>query len=247
MCAIEELLERKSSVSGLENRERGRRDPSRWPRCTLYLQKLTPTSPTNGSRSVGIGRSRTPTTGVFFFVLFLYFIFSSSNRFCSSPASVYCEKCKSINTKPIKLLSNSFHDIFIKQIQPQCIYFLVFPEDIAHQYKNISPLWYRKSTVCASKTLYQIRRACYMAHKPQKRVIAFLARHFPNVCKNVCHVDCLTALLLHSEHCRIPPQARCFPVQRWSSVLSFSQCRRILTEIHLLYGNAGSFMEQSPW
>jgi hypothetical protein len=29
------LLRRKSSGSGLENREYGRRDPSRWPRCTL--------------------------------------------------------------------------------------------------------------------------------------------------------------------------------------------------------------------
>jgi hypothetical protein len=35
-----EMLERKSSVSGLESREYGRRDPSRWSRGTLYPQKL---------------------------------------------------------------------------------------------------------------------------------------------------------------------------------------------------------------
>jgi hypothetical protein len=36
----EELLERKSSGSGLEIREYGHRDPSRWPRGTLYPKKL---------------------------------------------------------------------------------------------------------------------------------------------------------------------------------------------------------------
>jgi hypothetical protein len=37
----------------------GRRDPLRWPRDTLYPQKLALTSPTSGGRSVGIVRSRT--------------------------------------------------------------------------------------------------------------------------------------------------------------------------------------------
>jgi hypothetical protein len=36
VSTIEELLGRISSGSGLENREYGRRDPSRWPRGTLY-------------------------------------------------------------------------------------------------------------------------------------------------------------------------------------------------------------------
>jgi hypothetical protein len=48
--------------SGLENREYGSRDPSRWPRHTLYPQKLALTSPTSGGRSVGIVRSLTQTT-----------------------------------------------------------------------------------------------------------------------------------------------------------------------------------------
>jgi hypothetical protein len=51
----------KSSGSCLENREYGRRDPSHWPRGTLYPQKLAITSPTSGGRSVGIVRSRTQT------------------------------------------------------------------------------------------------------------------------------------------------------------------------------------------
>jgi hypothetical protein len=49
-------------------REYGRRDPSRWPHGTLYLQKLAITSPTSGGRSVGIVRSQTETMG-FFYVL----------------------------------------------------------------------------------------------------------------------------------------------------------------------------------
>jgi hypothetical protein len=64
VSAVEELLER-SSCSSLENREYGRRDPSRWPRGTLYLQRLALTSPTSGGRSIGIVRLRTQTT-VFF-------------------------------------------------------------------------------------------------------------------------------------------------------------------------------------
>jgi hypothetical protein len=51
-----ELPERKSSGSGLESREYGRRDPSRWPRDTFYPQKLALTSPIGGARSVGIVR-----------------------------------------------------------------------------------------------------------------------------------------------------------------------------------------------
>jgi hypothetical protein len=43
-------------------REYDRRDPSRWRRRTIYLQKLTLTSPTSGGRSVGIVRSRTQDT-----------------------------------------------------------------------------------------------------------------------------------------------------------------------------------------
>jgi hypothetical protein len=37
---IEELLVRNSSGSGLENREYGRRDPSRWPRDMIYPQRF---------------------------------------------------------------------------------------------------------------------------------------------------------------------------------------------------------------
>jgi hypothetical protein len=43
------------------NLEYGRRDPSLWPRGTLYPQKLAITSPTSGGRSVNIVCSRTQT------------------------------------------------------------------------------------------------------------------------------------------------------------------------------------------
>jgi hypothetical protein len=51
-----------SIISGLESREYGRRDQSRWPRGTLYPQNLALTSSTGGGRSVGIVRSRTQAT-----------------------------------------------------------------------------------------------------------------------------------------------------------------------------------------
>jgi hypothetical protein len=62
VSTIEELLERKSSGFGLESREYGCRDPSHWPRGTLYPQQLALTSLTSGGRLVGIVVSRTQTT-----------------------------------------------------------------------------------------------------------------------------------------------------------------------------------------
>jgi hypothetical protein len=57
VITTEELLGRKSSDSGLENREYGSGDPPRSPHGILAL-----TSPTSSSRSVGIVRSRTKAT-----------------------------------------------------------------------------------------------------------------------------------------------------------------------------------------
>jgi hypothetical protein len=51
VSTTEELLDRKSSGSSLERREYGRRDPSHWPRGTLYPQKLALTSPSSGGRA----------------------------------------------------------------------------------------------------------------------------------------------------------------------------------------------------
>jgi hypothetical protein len=64
---IEELSEWKSSCSGLETREYGRRDQSRWQCGTFYSQTFALTSPTRGGRSVGIVRSRTQAVKYFFF------------------------------------------------------------------------------------------------------------------------------------------------------------------------------------
>jgi hypothetical protein len=62
VSTIEELLERKSSGSGLESREYGRGDLSLMPRGSLYPQKLALASPTSGGRSIGIVRLRTQAT-----------------------------------------------------------------------------------------------------------------------------------------------------------------------------------------
>jgi hypothetical protein len=51
----EELLEWKTEING-------RGYPLRWPRDTLYPQKLAITSPTSGGRSVGIVRLRAKAT-----------------------------------------------------------------------------------------------------------------------------------------------------------------------------------------
>jgi hypothetical protein len=56
------LEKRKSSGYGLENREYGYRDPSRWPHGILYPKKLALTSPTSCGNWVGIVRYRTQAT-----------------------------------------------------------------------------------------------------------------------------------------------------------------------------------------
>jgi hypothetical protein len=76
---IEELIEWKSSGSYLGNRINGRGNALRWPRNTLYPQKLALTSPTNGGRSVGIVCLRTTATQ-FGFQFCLRMILSSKIR-----------------------------------------------------------------------------------------------------------------------------------------------------------------------
>jgi hypothetical protein len=66
VSTTEEVLDRKSSGSGLEIREYGRRDPPRRPYGTLYPRKFAITSPTSGGLSVGIVRSWTQTMEFFF-------------------------------------------------------------------------------------------------------------------------------------------------------------------------------------
>jgi hypothetical protein len=70
VSTTEELLGRKSSGSGLESQEYGRRDPSRWPRGNLYPQKFAITSLTSGRLSVGIVRLRSQATG--FSLVYIY-------------------------------------------------------------------------------------------------------------------------------------------------------------------------------
>jgi hypothetical protein len=74
----EELLGRKSSGSGLENREYGRGDPLRWPRDNIYPQKLALTSPTKGGNSVDIVLLRTNAKEL---VLFEWLIITSISVF----------------------------------------------------------------------------------------------------------------------------------------------------------------------
>jgi hypothetical protein len=64
VSTTEELLSRRSSGSGLENRDYGRRDPSLYV-TPLYPKKLAITSPTSGCRSVGIVRGLRPQSLLF--------------------------------------------------------------------------------------------------------------------------------------------------------------------------------------
>jgi hypothetical protein len=56
-----------------QNREYGCGDPPRWPRGTLYPQKLTLTRLTSGGRSVGIVMPQTKATELLFIITSGYF------------------------------------------------------------------------------------------------------------------------------------------------------------------------------
>jgi hypothetical protein len=76
MRTVEELLGRKSSGSGLENREYCCRDLLCCPCNVLYLQKLALTLSASGCHLVGTVRSQTKATDFVF--VFFYFICLSS-------------------------------------------------------------------------------------------------------------------------------------------------------------------------
>jgi hypothetical protein len=59
---LRSYLKEKVAARSLEIRHYGCRDPSRWPRGTLYPQKSALTPPTSSGCSVGIVRSRTQAT-----------------------------------------------------------------------------------------------------------------------------------------------------------------------------------------
>jgi hypothetical protein len=75
VSTIEELLERKSIASGLENRNYGIGDPPRYYATPVYQQKLALTSQGNGGCSVGIARSRTKCTKLLLLVIMSVSIF----------------------------------------------------------------------------------------------------------------------------------------------------------------------------
>jgi hypothetical protein len=83
VSTTEELLGRKSSGSGLEKLEYGRRDQSRFPRGTLHPHKLALTSPTSGGSLLGIVRSQTRATER------VVALNTPPPRYCSEDANLY--------------------------------------------------------------------------------------------------------------------------------------------------------------
>jgi hypothetical protein len=86
VSTIGELLGRKSSGSGLENRKYGCKDPLCWKWNTLHHQKLALTLPTSGGRSVSIVCSWTKITE--FVCLFCLFVCLITSYKTSSTNSI---------------------------------------------------------------------------------------------------------------------------------------------------------------
>jgi hypothetical protein len=86
--------------SGLENREYGSRDSSRWSRVTFYLQKLALTSLTSGGRSVGIVHWRTQATEI---SLVFWLLSGGIPKLCPSGKEERRNTNFAINTPPPSL------------------------------------------------------------------------------------------------------------------------------------------------
>jgi hypothetical protein len=97
-----------SNFSNCSNRTRyrkstvRRRNPSRWPRSTLYSQKLALTSPTIGGRSVGIVRSRTQATE---------FSFSNNYQNCWARHIVALESLQNWISLGFELLTTRYRNL----------------------------------------------------------------------------------------------------------------------------------------
>jgi hypothetical protein len=91
LSTTEEILDRKSSASGLENWEYGCREPSRWPRGNLYPKNLALTLPK--SSIVGIVRSWTQATEFFSYTtygaIFQGLVYSSQYRHADNSRPLY--------------------------------------------------------------------------------------------------------------------------------------------------------------
>jgi hypothetical protein len=116
VSTTEELLEIKSSGSGLESREYSRRNPSRWPRGTLYPQKLALNSPTSNDRSVGTVRSRIKSTDYLLLLLLLLLLL----------ALLHCRKdegqgCVNIHAICLHIQKRHLHQTAQQQRERRCI------------------------------------------------------------------------------------------------------------------------------
>jgi hypothetical protein len=115
--------------SGLENREYGRRDPSRWPRGTFYQQKLALTLPTSGGLSVGMVCSLVKATEFFMH-------FPSTHLKIVSVLIALC------------LLISSGTDAPLQDVWRQCGLRLMSPVSGRGEVLTLVPLSIRLSTLC---------------------------------------------------------------------------------------------------
>jgi hypothetical protein len=126
-------------LSGLENRDYGRRDPSRWPRRTIYPQKSALTSPTSGGRSVGIVRKRTQATefsSIHYPSSCLSFKNTTFRRLCSVPET----SCSQIEDSTMNDVENGK-----VKVSPQ-LYSRGWLEPV------LDPLLFRKSGSAGNRT-----------------------------------------------------------------------------------------------
>jgi hypothetical protein len=98
VSTTEELLGWNSSGSGLESREYGRRDPSRWTRDTFYPQTLALTSRTSWGRSVGIVLLRTQAMELLLVIIYYERIrLSTEVKQMNTDSRVFCAELRLLN------------------------------------------------------------------------------------------------------------------------------------------------------
>jgi hypothetical protein len=122
VSTIEELLDRKSSGSCLENREYGRKDHVRLLRDTpLSPQKLALISPTSSGRSVGTISSRTKATELLVALsIHVFWGFYSLNKFVYNNNNNKSDGNYELKLHPGMCRAGSFVSHFSRVIADEC-------------------------------------------------------------------------------------------------------------------------------
>jgi hypothetical protein len=182
VSVTEQLLGRNSSGSGVENWEYGRRDSSRWPRCTLYPQKVG-TNFSDKRRSL----CRYSSLADWGHGVFLKLIYSPLRRMLDIQAYMDCVIFPTVSGCFCSLLrirsQFSSYGISYGESHSRAVFFRNFSTPLPILILLVLRSCHPSSRVCAMAHLRPMRletRSCHPKHK--QSLPCFCAMLLPHFC-----------------------------------------------------------------